>query len=204
MGIDPFSGMKMVIKDGRFGPYITDGIANASLQKADTIEEITDERASELLMARRQRAGTLYMEDGVEKWEPPSKKSKKKAGAKKAGAKKTAKAKKLVVARDLLSDMAESSGSMTFMLSDAPGGKAVEAMKAAGAAVRELRHPDEPADALASDVTEAKRSKGVISFTADISGMAERQAVLKEVRDAVVGVLNDAGAVGRLSAKRPD
>ncbi len=95
MGIDPFSGMAMVIKDGRFGPYITDGVANASLQKADTIEEISDERASELLMARRQRAGTLYMEDGVEKWDPPAKKSRKKAPAKKkAAAKKKAPAKK--------------------------------------------------------------------------------------------------------------
>ena len=101
MGIDPFSGMAMAIKDGRFGPYITDGAANASLQKADTIEEISDERASELLMARRQRAGTLYMEDGVEKWDPPAKKSaKKKAPAKKkAVAKKKAPAKKKAVAK---------------------------------------------------------------------------------------------------------
>jgi len=104
MGIDPFSGMAMVIKDGRFGPYITDGVANASLQKADTIEEISDERASELLMARRQRAGTLYMEDGVEKWDPPAKKkraTKKKAAAKKkAPAKKKAAAKKKAPAKD--------------------------------------------------------------------------------------------------------
>jgi len=113
MGIDPFSGMKMVIKDGRFGPYITDGVANASLQKADTIEEISDERASELLMARRQRAGTLYMEDGVEKWEPPAKKGRKKAAAKKkkapakkkkAAAKKKSPAKKKAAAKKATAD----------------------------------------------------------------------------------------------------
>ena len=43
----------MVIKDGRFGPYVTDGETNASLRKGDEVEKITDERASELLAERR-------------------------------------------------------------------------------------------------------------------------------------------------------
>jgi DNA topoisomerase-1 len=64
----------MVVKDGRFGPYVTDGEANASLRKGDTIEELTDERASELLADRRARG--------------PVKKATKKAPAKKAPAKK--------------------------------------------------------------------------------------------------------------------
>jgi DNA topoisomerase-1 len=45
----------MVIKDGRFGPYVTDGETNASLRKTDTVEAITDERAAELLAERRAR-----------------------------------------------------------------------------------------------------------------------------------------------------
>jgi len=193
MGIDPFSGMKMEIKDGRFGPYITDGIANASLQKADTIEEISDERASELLMARRQRAGTLYMEDGVEKWEPPAKGSKKKASKKKSAAKK--KAKKLVVARDLLIDMEAANGAMYFGLSDAPGSKAVEAMKSAAVAVSEIAN--------VSNVSEAKRSKGIIAFTADLASAEADPAQFKKIRDAIVGTLKDAEVPGRLAAKRP-
>ena len=38
----------MVVKDGRFGPYVTDGETNASLRKGDTVESITIERAAEL------------------------------------------------------------------------------------------------------------------------------------------------------------
>ena len=48
----------MVIKDGRFGPYVTDGETNASLRKGDSVEEITDERAAELLAERRAKAPT--------------------------------------------------------------------------------------------------------------------------------------------------
>ena len=195
LGVDPFSKVKMVVKDGRFGPYVTDGIVNASLRKADTVEEIDDERASELLMERRQKANPdgFYMDEGVEKWEPPAKKQK--ATKKKSTAAK--KAKKLVVARDILSDLSESSGSMYFGLSDAPGGKAVEAMKAAAAAVQEVD------GAGISNVTEAKRSKGVISFVADSADGADEQAMLKKIRDAVVNTLKDAGVTGRLVAKRP-
>ncbi|HZZ50838.1 MAG TPA: type I DNA topoisomerase [Pseudonocardia sp.] len=58
LGNDPASGKPMVIKDGRFGPYVTEGETNASLRKGDTVEEITDERAAELLAERRAKAGT--------------------------------------------------------------------------------------------------------------------------------------------------
>ena len=53
LGADPATGKPMVIKDGRFGPYVTDGETNASLRKGDEVAEITDQRAAELLADRR-------------------------------------------------------------------------------------------------------------------------------------------------------
>ena len=55
LGNDPASGKPMVIKDGRFGPYVTDGETNASLRKGDDVLSITDQRAAELLADRRAR-----------------------------------------------------------------------------------------------------------------------------------------------------
>jgi DNA topoisomerase-1 len=55
LGEDPASGQKVVVKEGRFGPYVTDGETNASLQKGDEVESITIERAAELLTARREK-----------------------------------------------------------------------------------------------------------------------------------------------------
>jgi DNA topoisomerase I len=55
LGDDPASGKPVVLKEGRFGPYVTDGETNASLQAGDSIETITTERAYELLQARRER-----------------------------------------------------------------------------------------------------------------------------------------------------
>ena len=81
LGNDAASGKPMVIKDGRFGPYVTDGETNASLRKGDDVLSITDERASELLADRRARG--------------PVKRTTKKAPAKKAAAKKVV-AKKVV------------------------------------------------------------------------------------------------------------
>ena len=77
LGADPVSGRPIVVKDGRFGLYVTDGETNASLRKGDDLDTLTPERAAELLQIRRETAPV-----------------KKKAGrAKKAakGAKKTAK-----------------------------------------------------------------------------------------------------------------
>jgi DNA topoisomerase-1 len=53
LGADPATGKPMVIKDGRFGPYVTDGETNASLRKGDEVAAITDQRAAELLADRR-------------------------------------------------------------------------------------------------------------------------------------------------------
>ncbi len=58
LGTDAATKKPMVIKDGRFGPYVTDGETNASLRKGDSVETITDERASELLAERRARGTT--------------------------------------------------------------------------------------------------------------------------------------------------
>jgi len=55
LGPDPVSGKPLVIKNGRFGPYVTDGETNASLRAGDTVETLTHERAVELMQARRER-----------------------------------------------------------------------------------------------------------------------------------------------------
>jgi DNA topoisomerase I len=81
LGNDPASGKPMVIKDGRFGPYVTDGETNASLRKGDDVLSITDARASELLADRRARGPVKRT----------AKKTAKKAPAKKTAAKKAAK-----------------------------------------------------------------------------------------------------------------
>ena len=53
LGPDPVSGKPIVLKEGRFGPYVTDGETNASLRKGDDPEELAMERAVELLAERR-------------------------------------------------------------------------------------------------------------------------------------------------------
>ena len=56
LGEDPASGKPIVLRDGRFGPYVTDGETNASLRKGDAAESITSQRAVELLAERRAAA----------------------------------------------------------------------------------------------------------------------------------------------------
>jgi DNA topoisomerase-1 len=93
LGHDPESGAPIVLREGRFGPYVTDGTTNASLRKGDTVEGITPERAAELLADRRSaapRPARGRKAGGA----------KKAAGAKKAGGvKKTAGAKKAAAAK---------------------------------------------------------------------------------------------------------
>ncbi|WP_406303765.1 type I DNA topoisomerase [Streptomyces sp. NBC_00885] len=81
LGTDPVSERPVVVKDGRFGPYVTDGETNATLRTGDSVEDITPERGYELLAEKRAKG--------------PAKKTAKKAPAKKAPAKKAA-AKKTV------------------------------------------------------------------------------------------------------------
>ena len=53
LGEDPTSGRPIVVKDGRFGPYVTDGQTNGTLRRDDSVEDITPERAQELLAEKR-------------------------------------------------------------------------------------------------------------------------------------------------------
>jgi DNA topoisomerase I len=88
-GPDPVSGQPIVLKDGRFGPYVTDGIDNQSLKKGDTVESLTHERAVELLAQRRE-----YLEQNpAAKLKAAKKAAKKTGGAKKSAAKRPAKKK---------------------------------------------------------------------------------------------------------------
>lgn len=52
-GNDPVSGRKVVVKDGRFGPYVTDGETNVTVPRAESVEALTEERAFELLADKR-------------------------------------------------------------------------------------------------------------------------------------------------------
>ena len=90
LGPDPVSGEPIVVKDGRFGPYVTDGTTNASLRVGDSIEDITIERAVELLEIRR-AAGPAKKRTKKAAAKKTTKKSVKKATAKKVAAKKTTK-----------------------------------------------------------------------------------------------------------------
>jgi DNA topoisomerase-1 len=56
LGADPQTGKPLIVKDGRFGPYVTDGETNASLRRGDTPEGMTLERAVELLAERRAKS----------------------------------------------------------------------------------------------------------------------------------------------------
>jgi DNA topoisomerase-1 len=58
LGDDPSTGKPVVLKEGRFGPYVTDGETNASLRAGDSVESVTIERASELLAERRSKGPT--------------------------------------------------------------------------------------------------------------------------------------------------
>lgn len=53
LGPDPSSGRPLIVKEGRFGPYVTDGETNASLRSGDSVESLTLDRAVELLAERR-------------------------------------------------------------------------------------------------------------------------------------------------------
>ncbi|MFR4189863.1 MAG: topoisomerase C-terminal repeat-containing protein, partial [Corynebacterium variabile] len=98
LGDNDVSGKPMTVKEGRFGPYVTDGETNASLRRGDTPETMTDARGNELLSERRAKEAA---DGGASKKSAKSarkttkksaaKRSTKKATAKKTTAKKTTK-----------------------------------------------------------------------------------------------------------------
>ena len=93
LGEDPVSGKPVVLKEGRFGPYVTDGETNASLRRDDDPETIEPARAYELLADRRARGPVKKPAKRTAKKaakKAPAKKAAKKAPAKKAAAKKAA------------------------------------------------------------------------------------------------------------------
>ena len=76
---DPVSGKPIKVKDGRFGPYVTDGTTNATIPRAESVEDITFERAVELLQIKRDKGPA-----------PKAKRTTRSTAAKKAPAKKAA------------------------------------------------------------------------------------------------------------------
>ena len=81
-GDDPASAGKVVAKTGQFGAYVTDGFVNATIPKDEPIDELSNDRAYELLAIRREKLG-------LEPGQAPAKVSK--AGARKAAPAKTVK-----------------------------------------------------------------------------------------------------------------
>ena len=94
MGADPLTEKPLVIKDGRFGPYVTDGETNASLRRGQTPEALSLEEASEMLAEKRAK-GPAPKKKAAAKKAAPAKKTaaKKTAAAKSTAAKKTTTAK---------------------------------------------------------------------------------------------------------------
>lgn len=56
-GDDPASGLPVAAKTGQFGNYVTDGVINATIPKEEAIEELSNDRAFELLAIRREKLG---------------------------------------------------------------------------------------------------------------------------------------------------
>ncbi len=95
LGEDPATGKPMLVKDGRFGPYVTDGETNASLRKGDEVATLTAQRAAELLAERRDAAPSPRPRRATTTRANTAKASTAKAGT----AKKTATAKKTPTTR---------------------------------------------------------------------------------------------------------
>lgn len=100
LGTDPVSEKPVVVKDGRFGPYVTDGETNATLRSGDSVEEITPERGFELLAEKRAKGpAKKTAKKAVKKTAAKKAPAKKATAAKKTAAKKTTTAKKATTAK---------------------------------------------------------------------------------------------------------
>jgi DNA topoisomerase-1 len=93
LGIDPVSERPVVVKDGRFGPYVTDGETNATLRREDDVETITPERGFELLAEKRAKGPAKKTAKKTAK-KAPAKTAAKKAAAEKITTTKKTTAKK--------------------------------------------------------------------------------------------------------------
>ncbi|MBE6484436.1 MAG: type I DNA topoisomerase [Actinomycetaceae bacterium] len=83
LGADPATGSPVVLKDGRFGPYVTDGTTNASLRRGDDPTTITPDRAYDLLAERRAKGPAPKRKTASKKKATGTKKS---TGTKRAAA----------------------------------------------------------------------------------------------------------------------
>lgn len=109
LGNDPETGKPMVVKDGRFGPYVTDGETNASLRKGDEVEAVTDARAGELLAERRAKA--------------PAKKSTSKSSSADSSSSKSSKSAKSATDSSSASSSAKTSGTKKTAAKKGTAGK---------------------------------------------------------------------------------
>jgi DNA topoisomerase-1 len=102
VGIDPVTNLAVTLRNGRFGPYVTDGTTNASLRRGDDTDDISIERASELLADRRAAGPPAKRSRGAKKASKTAKatKSAKKATKATKAAKKTTKAAKAAKAAE--------------------------------------------------------------------------------------------------------
>jgi len=92
IGKHPETDLTIQVKSGRFGPYVTDGVVNATIPKAKDPESITLAEAVELIAAREQR----MRDQGKDPRAPKAKKTPKAKAVKKSTAKKTTVKKKTV------------------------------------------------------------------------------------------------------------
>jgi DNA topoisomerase-1 len=84
LGSDPVTNQMVTVRNGRFGPYVTDGTTNASLRRGDDQDAITIERASELLADRRAAGPPVKRARGAKKAAKTTKKATKATKATKA------------------------------------------------------------------------------------------------------------------------
>lgn len=89
LGTDPNSGKPVVIKDGRFGPYITDGTTNVTVPRASTIEDIDADQAYTLLAEKRAKGPAKKRGTRKTAKKTTTKKTTKKTAAKKTTTKRT-------------------------------------------------------------------------------------------------------------------
>jgi len=128
LGNDPTSGGKVVVKEGRFGPYVTDGTVNASLRRGDTIENLTLDRAAELLADRRARAEAEAASGA------PARRGRGRAGARPAAARaSTSKAKAAPVRKATAARKVTAVRKASATKKAAPAKKAATAKRATGA-----------------------------------------------------------------------
>ncbi|WP_018636189.1 type I DNA topoisomerase [Parafrankia elaeagni] len=90
LGQDPATERPIVVREGRFGPYVTDGETNASLRKGDAVETISTERAAELLADRRARGTTTTRRTTKSTTKAPAKSTTKATAKSRSTAKSTA------------------------------------------------------------------------------------------------------------------